>query len=223
MKLIKLNCPSCNASLDVKEEQKKVKCKYCNTIIYLDDETIQVKHFVYSGDKEEKLKNAEALLKLKEYEKAFKYYEALSVEYVYEASIWYYMIVCLTEDFTNFNLDSDNYPFPMVNTSKCTEYLDKYIKLETNEELKKEREKKYFDYENKLNKLFNDTLQKEQILFEEKTKRTGKIISIVLLVIIILIVIKFIQSIIFKNKEHEELLQENITIESFFNNTSESS
>lgn len=217
MKLIKLNCPSCRASLDILEDQKQTKCKYCHATIYLDDESIQVKHFVYSGDKEEKLKNAEALLKLKEYEKAFKYYEALSIEYVYETSVWYYMVVCLTENFTNFDLDPDNYPYPKVKTSKCIEYLDKYMKLETNEELKKEREKKYFDYVNKLNKISNDALKKEQIIYE----KTAKKVVIVVLAVVTFMIISIIISAIIEYQKQKELSPGNITVESFFNNSSE--
>jgi len=102
MKLIKLICSNCNAPLEVDDDQKQIECKYCHTINYLDDESIKVEHTVYSGEKEERIKNANALLKIKEYDKAYQEFELLSSNYSYEPDIWYSMMLCLTKNFTDY-------------------------------------------------------------------------------------------------------------------------
>ena len=173
MKILQLKCPNCNAPIDVLENQKTVKCEYCYTTIFVDDEAIHVKHTIINGQKEERIKNAEALLKLKDYKKAFECYEYLSKEYAYEASIWYSLILCLTEEFTNFQLEILN--SPVVNTEECREYLDKYNKLETNDNLKNERLKKYSDYEEKLFKIVGAAQSQSKY----EVNKEGKILLIV--------------------------------------------
>ncbi len=38
MKLIQKNCPNCVASLQIKQEDKEVRCEYCKQLFIIDDE-----------------------------------------------------------------------------------------------------------------------------------------------------------------------------------------
>lgn len=49
MKLVRMECPSCHGQLDVKEEQGQgfVKCPFCGTMVYLDEEKPDVNQTIY--------------------------------------------------------------------------------------------------------------------------------------------------------------------------------
>ena len=217
MKLIKLNCPNCNSPLDVPENEKNIKCKYCGTPIAIDDETIKVSHTIYSGDKEERFKNAEALLKLKEYDEAYDHFIELSEDYIYEAKVWYSIVLCLTENFTDFELD--DYCDSIVDLSECDKYMDKYVNLETNEELKKQRIKEYEKYKDKLFSVINEANKKaeENLEIDSKTNKSSFIIAIIVFVIVFIII--FVITMINNN---ENSIKDEVTIETFFNNSMES-
>lgn len=55
MKLVKLQCPNCNAKLEVNSEMKQFTCNYCGTTTMLDDESIKLE--VSGTIKTSKLKN----------------------------------------------------------------------------------------------------------------------------------------------------------------------
>lgn len=55
MRLVKLNCPNCGASLKVEDNKKEFYCKYCRTTSLLDDEVIRVEHTIVDEHAEEKL------------------------------------------------------------------------------------------------------------------------------------------------------------------------
>ena len=68
MKLVKLKCEGCGATLKVNEELKKVTCNYCGTEFFIDDEVKRIeikKHKVYTD--EAKVKQSELELKKLEY------------------------------------------------------------------------------------------------------------------------------------------------------------
>lgn len=68
MKVYKINCPSCKAELDVEKGQEKVKCKYCNSNIHVDDETkkVEITKTINRNNKDEtKVKEIESKEKLK--------------------------------------------------------------------------------------------------------------------------------------------------------------
>ena len=53
MKLVKLKCEGCGATLKVNEELKKVTCNYCGTEFFIDDEVKRIeikKHKVYTDE-----------------------------------------------------------------------------------------------------------------------------------------------------------------------------
>ena len=62
MKLIKMECPYCGASLEVEEGKKRVFCQYCGKEILLDDEK---KESVVTIKDEAKIKEAD--LKAQQY------------------------------------------------------------------------------------------------------------------------------------------------------------
>ena len=62
MKLIKLKCEGCGASLEVNEELKKVHCNYCGTEFIVDDGS--TKH-TYRKIDEARLKEAEVSEKIR--------------------------------------------------------------------------------------------------------------------------------------------------------------
>ena len=59
MKLLELKCPSCGSILSG-EPGKKVKCKYCQSEVIIDEEIIKVNH--YDGYKDEQIKNVKLVL-----------------------------------------------------------------------------------------------------------------------------------------------------------------
>lgn len=64
--LIKMNCPSCDASLEVEKNQKFVFCEYCGTKVIVNDEN----EYTYRNVDEAAMKRAETerLIQLKEME-----------------------------------------------------------------------------------------------------------------------------------------------------------
>ncbi len=227
MKLVRMNCPNCNSPLKVSDDAKKVKCKYCDTDIYIDDESIEVKHVLYSGEKEEKLKNAEALLKLKEYDQAYIIYKELSMKYIYKASIWYSLIRCITEDFTNFYLDY--FKNPIINYEECREYLEKYKKLENDDEEREKNVNKYLEYEAKLLKKSDEAIDednKERLITktevdEESSKEIGAYSKYIIIgfIIIILVIVVF-NSFYDKDNNYKNIKElDNISIYSYYNNS----
>ena len=175
MKLVKMVCPNCNSPLKIQEGQKSTKCEYCHTNVILDDETMMVKHTVYSGEKNEELKNIDALIKIKEYDEAFNRLELFSKKYIYEANIWYLMIICLTK---NFSTSLEYYESDII---ICKDCFKKYINLETNDELKNKRIKEYHEF---MDKLYKSLEEKEK---EEKTRMKWLNIIFVALLAILLI------------------------------------
>ena len=220
MKLVKLNCPNCNGPLEIKEDQKKVKCKYCQTDVAVDDEIIKINHTIYSGDKDEKLRNVKALIKFGEYLKAYDILEDLSEEYVYESKIWYLMLVCLTENFNNFNFW---YLTPETDIEKCEEVIEKYKLLETDEELREENTQKYENYIQKLDDIIKQKTE-EQLIEEAKVaaeekeleEKNLKFLYQFLIFIVIAIIIVVITALV--ATELSSLKYDEIVVKSYFNN-----
>lgn len=102
MKLISMNCPDCGASLNVKNNTKQVKCDYCGGIVFLQDNSMTVKHLA-SGDitEEQEFINAETYLnKLQDYAEAYECYKSLSKRYVDNPEIWLGLLRSYTNDFS---------------------------------------------------------------------------------------------------------------------------
>ncbi len=217
MKLKKLMCPNCNAPIEVDKDVERFKCKFCGAQIVVDDEIIKVNHTILSGEKEEKFKNANAFLKLKEYDKAFDCFEQLSEEYVYEARAWYSLVLCLTHEFTFFELDTFNMPF--VDLEQCEDYMDRYLKLETNDKLKEERNKEFEAYKKKLLDIIDIKNRVAQKANEIESKFIKKGIIICIAVVATFIVLNYFYE--RRENEKEPEIEVPISVESFFNNSSE--
>lgn len=56
MRLVKLECPNCGASLNVDKDKKEFYCKYCRTTSLLDDGVIRVEHTIVDENSKERLK-----------------------------------------------------------------------------------------------------------------------------------------------------------------------
>lgn len=56
MRLVKLECPNCGASLNVDKDKKEFYCKYCRTTSLLDDGVIRVEHTIVDENSGERLK-----------------------------------------------------------------------------------------------------------------------------------------------------------------------
>ena len=61
MKLVKLKCEGCGATLKVNEELKKVTCNYCGTEFFIDDEVKRVE--ITKNEKQQKIYTDEAKIK----------------------------------------------------------------------------------------------------------------------------------------------------------------
>lgn len=235
MKLIKLICSNCNAPLEVDDDQKQIECKYCHTINYLDDESIKVEHTVYSGEKEERIKNANALLKIKEYDKAYQEFELLSSNYSYEPDIWYSMILCLTKNFTDYEYNpDDNIEEQMIiynddfekflkseeeklneKISICDDYFEKYLKLDENKSRKKERIRDYNKYKANVTDSLNNFIDRHNQ--EEQTNKSQelKIMYITVLIIVGIAILIVIFSIVVESISKTKTLTEKTEVESY--------
>ena len=49
MRLIEVRCPSCNATVKVQPDSSNVKCTYCRSELYIDDEASQADRFFHTA------------------------------------------------------------------------------------------------------------------------------------------------------------------------------
>ena len=101
MKLISLKCSNCGANLEAKEDNKKIKCQYCNATTIIDDEVIRIEHKIINDEIDRKQRNAATFLyKLKKYDDAKKLYLELSKETPEDPTVYKGIILSETENFT---------------------------------------------------------------------------------------------------------------------------
>ena len=138
------------------------------------------------------------------------------------------MVLCITEDYTCFYINE--YDQPVVDLNVCDEYMTKYLKLETDEDLKKKKENEYNSFKKKLTETIKlrETEKKEEI--EKITEMDKKIFSVVLKITAVIVVIIIAESLltnlinsIQENKKEKQTNKEksDIEITSFFNNSQE--
>ena len=198
MNLVKVECPSCNSTLDLEEGQKKITCKYCGSVLLVDDGTVKVDHVFYDGDKISKYKNAETALKLGNYEKAFVLYSALSQEYSYDPEVWYNLLRSKTKMFNvSENINSDEYDSVStynVLVKKYNEIFDTYSKLEKDSKLLSERSVEFYDFLNELEEKYNSQidLNKESKKVNEKSLNNFSLLLVPILLTIVVICILLI-------------------------------
>ena len=190
MKLIKMTCPNCKSNLEVDSDKYEFICDYCRTPILLDDEIVKVEHTVIGKEnvidkeREENLKIARTYLyDFKDYDKAYKIYKELSEKYPYEPEIWIGLVISITDNFTRHTTYFSN----EIMNDNVTDYFDKYIKIEKDENKKQEYIKKYEEYENY--KKIRKEIKKEEMKEEVKE---NIIVGIVAFFLYILIVAVFI-------------------------------
>lgn len=98
MKIKSLNCPNCNAKLELKPGQANGICTYCDTPFILEDEVIRVEHEIIDNTS---LKVAETTLnKFKDYHKAEVIYKNLLHKYAHKEEVYIGLIRSITHDFT---------------------------------------------------------------------------------------------------------------------------
>ena len=103
MRLIKVNCPNCNAKLEVNVEMKRVVCNYCGTVCLVSKaiETLKLKgdvnvssaEIIYDSNIKGKLENIKVLLKFGEFETAKEKYELLIKEYPSDGYLYMYLLM----------------------------------------------------------------------------------------------------------------------------------
>lgn len=140
MKLIEVKCPNCKASINIMDNEKKVRCEYCGTNFIIDDGVITVRHLKAGQitDEQEFINADTNLNKFKNYSVSYEQYKKLSNRYVNDKRIWIGLLRSYTKEFT-FKFDSDDF---RINYET---YWNHYVSLATKSEITK-YEKKYNDY-----------------------------------------------------------------------------
>lgn len=120
-----LDCKKCGGNLfDVNGEI--YQCVYCQTShVFINDIFVQQSEF----EKEELLQTADALLKWKDYDKALSKYKKVADRWVTEASAWWGITRCLSEDFSKDKIDKYEY-------EDIKYYAEKAFKTADNQTLK---------------------------------------------------------------------------------------
>ena len=147
MKLLQLKCPSCGAKLSVSNHLKSYTCNFCGVTTLLDDEIIRVEHHINNVEMEEIFKKIDGYIKLSDFESARSISDELIEKYFYEPQSWIYAITIITE---NFNENA------VIDQELLKEYLNKYKKLESDEESKKYFIKKIESFISNYNKKYLD-------------------------------------------------------------------
>ena len=169
MKLVKLSCTNCGASLEVNEELKNVHCNYCGQNFLIDDNLIKVE--VDSSKNE--IENAKTYLNsFKEYNKAYSMFIELSEKYANNSIIWLGLLRSYSKDFNEAE-------FANININEIKDYYKKYISTEKNKGNKKVIEGKYLDYIKKYDK-YNAEIEKR------KEEDKNAILMVIIIVSIIL-------------------------------------
>lgn len=171
MKLISMNCPDCGASLNVKDNAKKVTCEYCGGQVIIQEPSITVNH-VQHGDitEEQAYKNAETYLnKLKDYVEAYKCYKSLSKKYVDDPMVWIGLLRSYSNDFTRKTYDQhyineieriwNNY-ISLASQNEIDMYKPKYEQYISNIESLKPT----YETGNKYNDALNNSYQHNHML-----------------------------------------------------------
>lgn len=98
MKIKTLNCPNCNAKLELENNQTNGICTYCDTPFILDDEVVRIEHEIIDNTS---LKVAETTLnKFKDYQKAEILYKNQLHKYAHKEEVYIGLIRSITHDFT---------------------------------------------------------------------------------------------------------------------------
>ena len=126
MKLINMECPNCKSKLDVSEGTKTFKCKYCDAVIYLDDEVVRVEHKIVNNSFQGKIDALEALVEDERYQLAKSEVEKMSVDYPREPGVWLLYIKIQTENFNKSYNPIDEYSDMNVSLEKAFELYSKY-------------------------------------------------------------------------------------------------
>lgn len=196
MKLIKLQCPSCGANLEVNGELKSFTCNFCGTVTLFDDEIIRVEHRIVGTKKAERIEALEALVDDKRYDLAIEKAKKLTEDYPKEARVWLALLKALTNNFTKqynrstemFEDQADSEKFIKTFRKKGLEAAQRerenkltydkafeyYQKYETNEEklnnVVKLYNAFYLNYTNG-KKAYQQKIDKENELKSRKTER----------------------------------------------------
>lgn len=132
MKIKNLNCPNCNAKIDINPEDTYGKCSYCDTPFILEDETIKIEHEIIDNTS---LKVAETTLnKFKDYKKAELLYKMLLFKYAHKEEIYIGLIRSMTEDFKKEITE-------LYKLNEINDYWQKYTALSPKQNISKYSEK----------------------------------------------------------------------------------
>ena len=126
MKLINMECPNCKSKLDVSEGTQTFKCKYCDAVIYLDDEVVRVEHKIVNNSFESRIDALEALIEDERYQLAKVNAEKMSVDYPRDPRVWLAYIKIQTENFNKSYTPMDKYGDMSVSLEKAFGFYSKY-------------------------------------------------------------------------------------------------
>lgn len=122
MKLKSLNCPNCNAKLEIKPGETHGTCPYCDSEFILDEEVIRVKHEIIDNTS---LDIAETTLnKFKDYYKAEGIYRTLLYKYAHKEDVYIGLIRSITHDFKK---ETTN----LYTLNEINDYWQRYTSLTT--------------------------------------------------------------------------------------------
>ena len=132
MKIKNLNCPNCNAKLDINPDETYGKCSYCDTPFILEDETIKIEHEIIDNTS---LKVADTTLnKFKDYKKAEILYKMLLFKYAHKEEVYIGIIRSITEDFKKEITE-------VYKLNEINDYWQKYTALSPKQNISKYAEK----------------------------------------------------------------------------------
>jgi len=123
------------------------------------------------------------ILNIEDYNEAYNILENLSKINSYESEVWWGLILYITENFSDKDLDYRG--DALVDISLCDEYFDKYLEVEKDDEQKESNTNKYLAYKEELN---SETEEAKDII-EDYEEYVSKIIVITIIALFSLAVI----------------------------------
>ena len=144
MKLISMKCSGCGSALECNPSLKQIQCNYCGMVTMIDDEIIRVEHSLKDDYLEKYQKAYNYLFNFRDYDKAYEFFEQVVVSHPELYDCYWYMVICLTKNFTCYFFDR----------SKVSLFLKRYSDSEKNADKLKTN---YFIFNNfELNCYYND-------------------------------------------------------------------
>lgn len=177
MKLIGLKCSNCGAKLEAKEDDKQIKCQYCNATTIIDDEIIKIEHKIINDDIDRKLTNASTYLyKLEKYIEAKKAYLELSKIIPDNPSVWKGIVLSETEHFNKINNNNQ------VDMELVYDAFKSYKALETDEDIFNKFQNDFDDY-------IKESTKENKKITQEKEDPIGAIIFVIMFIFFISVLI----------------------------------